>query len=132
MPAGTTTPRSGSRSGLRIASSSAGDTSVHPVAAGLPVRPYGDPVLALLAVRHGLHEDAHQRQLEDRRRALQPRIRIVGVDDRPVIDRLAPVRRAEHPAADGAAQQHRAALRADLLGHHGPERPRELPRPVDG
>ena len=67
-----------------------------------------------------------------RRRRVRRALRILGVDDRPVIDRLAPVRRAEHPAADGAAQQHRAALRADLLGRHRAERPRELPGPVHG
>ena len=39
---------------------------VHPVAARLPVRPYGESVLALAAVRRRLHEDAQQRLLEDR------------------------------------------------------------------
>ena len=73
---------------------------VHPVAAGFPVRPQGEPVLALGIVHRRLQEDAQQGKLEDRRRALQPPVRILGVDDRPVIDRLAPVRRAEHLVAD--------------------------------
>ena len=108
------------------------DLQVHPVPAGLFLRPYGEPVLALGAVRRRLHEDEQQREFQDRRRALQPPVRVVNVDDRAVIDRLALVGRAEHLTVDRAAQHDRSALGADLLGHHRPQRPDELPRPADG
>ena len=109
------------------------DREVQPVLARFFLRPHHEPVLALGAVRRVLQGDEQQQQqLQVGRRPLQPSVRVVGVDDRSVVDRLASMGRGERLAVDRVPQQDRSAPRAGLLGRYRAQRPRERPRPANG
>ena len=116
-----------------MASASAGETSRSSAfSASSSSRPRGEPVFALAPVRRVLDDDEQQQKLQVRRRPLQPLDRVVQVDDRAVVDRLAPVGRAERPTLDRVAHEDDPAAGSGLLGGYRPERPRERPQPADG
>ena len=84
----------------------------------------------LRAVRRVLQEHGQQQQLQVRRHILQTPDRVVRVDDRAVVDRLAPVGRAEGLFAHRAPQQDGLAAGASLFGP--PSRPAHARTPVGG